>query len=527
MKILIPEKFSQAGIDVLEQAGYEVDFKPKTTPEELVQIIGAYDALIVRSATTVTREVIEAGENLKVIGRAGVGVDNIDRDAATERGVIVCNAPLSNIVSAAEQTMALMLAVARNTAPATASMKAGKWDRSKFTGRELQDKTLGIFGTGNIGLLVAERAKAFGMKLIGYDPYCPAERAAHHGIELLDDINEVCRRSDFITLHMPKTKETTNMIGAEQLAAMPEGAIVLNVARGGLVDLEALADALESGHIGGAGVDVWENEPVTDSPIHKFDNVVLTPHLGASTKEAQTRAATQIAEYVMAGLEGKTVPTVVNSARIPDDVMQKLGKFIPVCQKAGEFAVQLLSSAGVERVKIVAHGQIADTDPAVLGTAALAGVCSVNSEIPVNIINAPHIAQQCEIAVETGTDPLSEVYPSFVEITVANGTEEATVCAALALGHEAPRIVEVLTYPVDFVPEKNVIIMEYVDRPGQLGKIGSTLGAAGINVESMQIAKDSRPSVEVLMNVDQPIPAEVRKQLEENVAYDRAWYIEL
>ena len=511
----------------MEEAGYEVDFKPDTTAEELVEVIGGYEGLIVRSATTVTREVIEAGEKLKVIGRAGVGVDNIDRDAATERGIIVCNAPLSNVVSAAEQTMALMLAVARNTAAATASMKAGKWDRSKFTGKELQGKTLGIFGTGHVGLLVAERAKAFGMELIGYDPYCPAERAAHYGITLIEDVNEVCKRSDFITLHMPKTKETAGMIGAEQLAAMPQGAIVLNVARGGLVDMDALADALESGHLGGAGIDVWENEPVSDSPIHKFDNIAITPHLGASTKEAQTRAATQIAEYVIAGLEDKTVPTVVNSVRVPDAVMQKLGQFVPVSQKAGEFAIQLLGSAGAERVKVVAHGTIADTDPSVLGTAVLAGVCSVNSDIPVNIINAPHLAQQREITVETATDPLSEVYPSFVEITVANGTDEVTVCAALALGHEAPRIVEVLTYPVDFVPADHVIVMEYVDRPGQLGKIGAILGDAGINVESMQIAKDTRPSVEVLMNVDQAIPQDVREKLEKDVAYDKAWFIEL
>lgn len=312
MKVLIPEKFNPAGIEVLEQAGLDVDFKPDTTAEELVEVIGAYDALIVRSATTVTREVIEHGANLKIIGRAGVGVDNIDREAATERGIVVCNAPLANVISAAEQTMALMLAVARNTAAADASMRAGNWNRSAFTGTELSGKTLGIFGTGHVGLLVAERAAAFGMKLVGYDPYCPAERAAEYGIELLDDILEVCRRSDVITLHMPKTPETTNMIAAEQLAAMPEGAIVLNVARGGLIDLDALAAAIQSGHIGGAGIDVWESEPVSTSPLHGLDHVVLAPHLGASTKEAQVRAATQTAEYIIAGLNGEQVPTQVN-----------------------------------------------------------------------------------------------------------------------------------------------------------------------------------------------------------------------
>lgn len=312
MKVLIPEKFNPAGVAVLEEAGLEVTYRPETTAEELPTLIADYDALIVRSATTVTREVIEAGGKLKIIGRAGVGVDNIDREAATQQGVIVCNAPLANVISAAEQTMALMLAVARNTAAADASMKAGNWNRSAFTGTELNGKTLGIFGTGHVGLLVAERAAAFGMTLVGYDPYCPPERAAEYGIELLDDVLEVCKRSDVITLHMPKTPETTNMIAAEQLAALPQGAIVLNVARGGLVDLEALAEAIKSGHIGGAGIDVWEHEPVSDSPLHGLSNVVLAPHLGASTKEAQVRAATQTAEYIIAGLNGQPVPTSVN-----------------------------------------------------------------------------------------------------------------------------------------------------------------------------------------------------------------------
>ena len=527
MKVLIPEKFNKAGIAVLEDAGYEVTFKPDTTPEELVEMIPEYDALIVRSATTVTREVIEAGAKLKIIGRAGVGVDNIDRDAATERGVIVCNAPLSNVVSAAEQTMALMLAAARNTARATASMKEGNWDRSKFTGVELQDKTLGIFGTGHVGLLVAERAAAFGMKLIGYDPYCPPERAAHYGITLLDDIDEVCKQSNFITLHMPKTPETTGMIGAKQMAEMPEGGIILNVARGGLVDLDALADALENGHLGGAGVDVWEHEPVSDSPIHKFDNVVITPHLGASTKEAQVRAATQIAEYVIAGLEGKTVNTVVNSARIPADVMAQLGDFLPIAQKSGEILAQLVDG-GIDKVKVTARGKIADADPTVLGTAALAGIVSFGSEIPVNIINAGYIAEQRGVEVETASDPLSESYPSYLEVTAIADGEEYTVCTTKALGHDMPRIINLLGLPVDFVPEKDIVVLEYEDRPGQIGKIGTVFGDAGINVESMQIAKDAEhPLVEVLLNLNQAVPANVRRTLESAVETERIWYIDL
>lgn len=527
VKILIPEKFNKAGIAVLEDAGYEVTFKPDTTPEELVEMIPDYDALIVRSATTVTREAIEAGAKLKIIGRAGVGVDNIDREAATERGIIVCNAPLSNVVSAAEQTMALMLDVARNTAAASASMKDGKWDRSKFTGVELQDKTLGIFGTGHVGLLVAERAAAFGMKLIGYDPYCPPERAAHYGITLLDSVDDVCAQANFITLHMPKTPETTGMIGAKQLAEMPEGAIVLNVARGGLVDLDALADALESGHIAGAGIDVWEGEPVSDSPIHKLDNATITPHLGASTKEAQVRAATQIAEYVIAGLEGRTVTTAVNAARIPDDVMAQLGDFIPIAQRGGEILAQLVGG-GIDKLKVIARGKIAAFDPTILGTAALAGGVTFDNDVPVNIINANYIAEQRGITVETAADSFSESYPSYIEMIASCGDERYSISVTRAIGSDMPRIIELMGLPVDFIPEKDIVILEYEDKPGQIGKIGTVFGDAGINVESMQIAKDAEcPLVEVLINLNQPVPPNVRRTLEGALDIERIWYIDL
>ena len=527
MKVLIPEKFSKDGIAVLEDAGLDVTFKPDTTPEQLLEMIPEYDALIVRSATTVTREVIEKAENLKIIGRAGVGVDNIDRDAATERGIIVCNAPLSNIVSAAEQTMALMLAVARNTARADKSMKDGKWDRSKFTGTELQGKTLGIFGTGHVGQLVAERAAAFGMNLIGYDPYCPVERAAHYGITLYDDVLEVCRRSDIITLHMPKTPETTGMIGAEQLNAMPEGGLVINAARGGLVDLDALATALETGHIGGAGIDVWEHEPVSDSPIHGFENVVLTPHLGASTREAQTRAATQIAEYVIAGLQGKTVNTVVNAARIPENVMQAVGPYMPICQKIGELIAQM-ATGSINKVKIKVAGELSKTDPTVLGTAALAGIVAPSSEVPVNIINAGYLAERRGIEVEVVTDPLSSVYPSYVQFFVQTSKGEIEVGATQALGHDDPRIIDIMYYSVDFVIEKNVAIMEYVDGPGRIGKIGTILGNAGISVESMQIANNpEKVTATVLMNLDKPIPSRIQDDLKAAVDCKNAWFVEL
>ncbi|NTU90124.1 MAG: phosphoglycerate dehydrogenase, partial [Actinobacteria bacterium] len=302
MKVLVAEKISVTGLNLLEDAGLDVDVKLGLTPEELVATIPGYEALIVRSATQASREVIEAGTDLKIIGRAGVGVDNVDVEAATERGIIVCNAPTSNVVSAAEQTMALMLAVARRTPQANASMKEHKWERNKFVGSELMDKTLAVFGLGRIGGLVAERAAAFGMKLIGYDPYCSPERAAHLGVTLYDDVMKICTLADFITVHLPKTKETIGMFGPEQYAAMKDGVYLINAARGGIFNIESLADFLAAGKIGGAAIDVFEKEPCTESPLHEFENVILTPHLGASTKEAQDRAGVQIAEFVSMGL---------------------------------------------------------------------------------------------------------------------------------------------------------------------------------------------------------------------------------
>lgn len=525
MKVLIPEKLAKEGIAVLEDAGAEVTFKPDTTPEELVEMIPDYDGLIVRSATTVTREVIEAGVKLKVIGRAGVGVDNIDSEAATERGIIVCNAPTSNVVSAAEQTMALMLAVARKTAIADASMKAGNWNRSKFTGVELQDKTLAVFGLGRVGCLVAERAKAFGMRIAGYDPYCPPERAASMGIELYTSIDELCKVGDFITVHMPKTKETTGMFGPDQYAIMKDGVILVNCARGGIMDIEAMAGYLESGKIGGAGIDVWEHEPVSDSPIHGFDNVVLAPHLGASTKEAQVRAATQIAEYVIAGMQGKTVNTVVNAARIPDEVMEHLRPYVAVAQQAADMAAQISASA-ISGIEVRAHGRIASEDPAVLGTAALAGIVQFGSEVPVNIINARYLAEQRGITVSTDVDPATESYPSYVEIVAHSAEGDVEVAAANAPGADM-RVISLLGYEVDFVPGKHVIIMQYVDGPGRMGKIGTVLGNAGVSIETMQIATNGTDVATVFMNVDRAVSGRIQTDLKNIVDAKNSWFIEL
>ena len=386
-KVLVADRIAKEGIDVLRDKGYDVDVKLDLTEDELAAQIAPYDAIVVRSATPVTRRVIEAAENLKIIGRAGVGVDTIDLDAATERGVIVCNAPTSNIMSAAEHTMALMLACARQLPQANASMHEGKWERSKFLGKELYEKTLAIFGLGRIGGLVAERARAFGMKIIGHDPYCSPERADQLGVELFERVEDVLARADFITVHLPKTPETIGMFGPEEFAAMKDGVVLINAARGGIYNVKSLSDFVAAGKIFAAGIDMFEEEPCTGSPLHEFDNVLLTPHLGASTHEAQVRAGVQIAEYVSSGLEGSIVPTALNMTLVPPEMMDAVGPYVPACQMMGRILAQILGCIP-KTLRVEAAGTIANADASILVAGALDGILAyrrAGSVTPVNV----------------------------------------------------------------------------------------------------------------------------------------------
>ncbi|MDR0888480.1 MAG: phosphoglycerate dehydrogenase [Coriobacteriales bacterium] len=526
MKVLVAEKLADTGLKILKDAGHEVDVKMGMSPEELIATIPDYEALIIRSATKATREVIEAGHKLKIIGRAGVGVDNVDVEAATERGVIVCNAPTSNIVSAAEQTMTMLLATARRTAAADASMKAHKWDRGKFTGNELYKKTLAIFGLGRIGGLIAARAKSFEMNLIGYDPYCPPERAEQIGVKLYDNMDDIFPLADFITVHMPKTKETTNMFSTEQFAKMKDGVYVVNVARGGIYDLEALAEAIKSGKVAGCGIDVWENEPVEDSPLHSLEQATLTPHLGASTVEAQARAGEQIAEYVNLGLAGKMVPTALNVTLVPEDVMSAVAPFVDACETAGQMLAQVTSGA-ISAVELNVGGDLAKNDVDLLATSVLRGVFSVSNDDPVNLVNASYIAEQRGISVSVNTDPARYDYTSVVQAVGITDKEKVEVSCTVS-GSGSARIVSVRGYRVDFVPGKNVLVMVYADEPGKLGKIGTVLGDAGINISTMNLGvKEDSGEALVLMNVDKEIPDDVYEDLANKVAANQGWRIEL
>ncbi len=523
-KVLVSEKLAEAGLAVLRDKGIEVDVKLKMTPEELLAAIPEYDGLIVRSATKVTREVIEAGGKLRIIGRAGVGVDNVDVEAATERGVIVCNAPTSNIVSAAEHTMALMLACARNIAPANASMHAGVWERAKFTGVELYEKTLAIFGLGRIGGLVAERARAFGMKLIGYDPYCSPERAEQLGVTLYDDVNAIVPLADFITVHLPKTKETIGMFGPEQYAAMKDGVILVNAARGGIFNVDSLADFLAAGKIGAVGLDVYETEPCRESPLHEFENAILTPHLGASTLEAQLRAGVQTAEYVAAGLEGSIVPTALNMAPVPPEVMDTVGPYVPACQMMGSMLSQIHGEVP-QFLKLTAAGALANADLSILVAGMLKGLLSYQNTATVTPVNAEAVAKRHGIRIDTLSNADAAGYASTVSI-VADGTEVACTLAGEA---QAARLVSLLGYKMDIAPASQSLVFEYEDAPGRVGTIGTILGEAGINITTMQIGTKSEERCALAyMNVEGSVDEDVLEKLRAGLAdLKNLWYIKL
>jgi len=526
MKVLVAEKIADSGIEKLKES-YEVDIKTDLTPEELVAEIGAYDGLIVRSATKVTREVIEAADNMKIIGRAGVGVDNVDTQAATERGIIVCNAPTSNIVSAAEHTIELMLAQSRNIPEAAASMKECKWERSKFVGTEVYEKTLAIFGLGRIGSLVAERARGLGMRLIGFDPYVTPERAQAMGVEVIADVDEILAQADYITVHLPKTKETIGMFGAEQFAQMKDGVRLMNTARGGIYQTEALVDALESGKVASAAIDVYEVEPCTDSPLASAPNTILTPHLGASTAEAQDRAGEQIAEYVGAGLAGQMVPTAVNIAPVAPEVYEEVGPYIELAENLGRMVAQI-PRGGIESIDVEFVGALADVDTRILRTAVLKGLLSIVGAESINFVNADYHAEQRGISVTEVNRSETRDYVSLITVRAQTPEGPMEVSATLVGKKNEPRLVSLYKHDIDMIPTQYMAFFIYEDRPGMIGKVGTLLGLSDVNIASMQVGRTTVGG-EALMgiNIDTPVENELLEKIVAEAGITSAWSVEL
>jgi D-3-phosphoglycerate dehydrogenase len=482
-RVLVTEALAEGGLQRLRDAGHEVDIRLDLTPETLLDAVAGAHALIIRSATKVTTEVLAAGKDLIVVGRAGIGLDNVDTAAATTAGVMVVNAPQSNTLSAAEHTMALLLAQARNVPQAHAALKAGRWERSKWNGVELADKTLGIVGLGRIGKLVAQRCLAFGMRLIAYDPFVSEEAARRINVELVS-LDELVARADFVTLHLAKTPETMGLIGKDLLAKAKPGIRIVNVARGGIVDEQALADAIISGHVAGAALDVFDEEPKLDSPVFALDQVVVTPHLGASTVEAQDKAGDTIADMVLLALAGDFVPFAVNVSA--GEVSETVRPYQGLAEKLGAMYAGLAGSAP-SVLEITYAGDIAEYDTRILTLSLLKGFFGASSAAPVSYVNAPKLAEEAGIEVRPTSTTTTRDYVNL--ITVRGGGH--SVAGTLAGLTGAARLVMIDDYHSEITPAAHMIVVRNEDVPGMIGKIGSTVGAAAVNICDMVVGQDA------------------------------------
>ncbi len=512
-RVLVREQIAAAGVDLL-RARFDVDVDQESPLEE---IVGSYDALIVRSATRVTAEVIAAGGRLKVIGRAGVGVDNVDVDAATRRGIVVANAPESNVISAAEHTIGLLVALARNIPQAHAALVAGRWERSQWAGVELADKVLGVLGFGRIGRQVARRALGLQMRVVAHDPFVAPERFRELGVEPLP-FDEVLARSDFLTLHLPLTDDTRGAIDAAALAKLKDGARIVNAARGDLVDLDALVAALEAGKLAGAAVDVFPEEPY-HGPLLAAPNVVVTPHLAASTGEAQDRAGVIVAEQVAAALDGGLVTNAVNIPTIRAEDLEVLGPYVPLAAKLGRLALQL-AGGEARRIAIEVHGELSDYDTRLLTVAALNGAFQGTTDQTVNYVNAPVVAADRGIDVVEEKRRSSRDYTNLVVVSA----DDARV-AGTTIGKDARQfLVSALGFDLEMELAPRMALLLYDDMPGVIGRVGTLFGAAGVNIANMTVSRNREGGKALMgLTIDAPAPAELQKQLSQGM--DRAYLI--
>ena len=509
-KVLITDNIASEGIELL-QKNVPTDIKRGLTPEELVDIIGDYDALVVRSETKVTSPVIKAGRNLKVVARAGIGVDNIDLDAATRAGIAVVNAPIGNTVAAAEHTLALMLSLARNVPQAYASMKEGQWQRSAFMGIEVRNKTLGIIGLGRVGSEVARRASSFGMRLIAFDPFVAPDFAARLGVTTMT-LDELLPQADFITLHTPLTPGTTKMINKEQLAKMKPGARLINVARGELVDEDALLQALENEQLAGVALDVFTNEPPGDLPLLRHPRLMATPHLGASTQEAQREVAIEAAEQVIAVLNGQPARNTVNAPFVPPEVHAILAPYVPVASMVGRLLTNMARGQFIG-VTLRYQGEIATHNTAILKAAALVGLLSPVSGEVVNMINAPVLAQQRGLQITEQTSSDGREYASLISATLHTTGDDITI-AGTSLRDE-PHLVRVNDYWMDVAPSTPYLLfVDNQDQPGTIGAVGTVAGRRNINISFMEVGRIApRGQAMMVLGVDDPISAEALDEI--------------
>jgi D-3-phosphoglycerate dehydrogenase len=508
-RVLVRETIADAGLDVL-RSRFEV---VEDADSDLASIIGDYDAIIVRSATTVDAALIERATRLKVIGRAGVGVDNVDVDAATRRGIVVANAAESTVDSAAEHAVALLLALARNVPQAHAALTSGTWDRTRFTGIELAGKTLGVLGLGRIGRQVAHRALGLGMRVVAYDPFVAADRFRELGIETAASLEDVYAEADVLTLHLPLNDETRNLLDAEAFEQMRDGVRIVNAARGGLVDEDALLAALRSGKVAGAALDVFQTEPYS-GPLLGLPEVVVTPHLAGSTTEAQDRAGVVIAEQVAAALDGQVVRTAVNIPVVDPRELELLGPYLPLTAKLGRLAMAL-AAAPPSRITVAAHGPLSEYDTRLLTVAALNGAFQGRVDEVVNEVNAPLIAAERGIDVSEQRFPTSQHYTNLVRIVVGTEREEVEVAGTTVGPEHRLFLAGALGYPIDIELAPHMAFLSYADQPGVIGRVGTMFGEAGVNIANMAVSRTTEGGTALMVfSIDSPAPAELVARVE-------------
>jgi D-3-phosphoglycerate dehydrogenase len=522
VRVLVREPIAEAGVELL-RSRFDVDVD---SDGDLAERIADYDAIIIRSATQLTSDLIERAERLKVIGRAGVGIDNVDVDAASQRGIVVANAPESTVISAAEHAIGLLLALSRNIPQAHAALVAGRWERSKFAGLELAGKTLGLVGLGRIGQQVARRARGLEMRVVAYDPYVSPARLAELGVERADSLRDLLAGSDFVSLHVSLTPETRGLIGREELAAARDGIRIVNAARGELVDEDALVEALRSGKVAGAALDVFPREPY-EGPLLELPNVVVTPHLGASTLEAQDRAGVIVAEQVAAALEGRLVTNAVNMPAVAAEELEVLGPFVPLASKLGALAVAL-AAGSPSRLNFAYLGELADRDTRLLTVAALNGAFAGRVAERVNYVNAPLVARERGIEVREERRRAARDYTSLMAVTVATNGDETTVVGTAVGRERRQRLVRALGYEIEVELDPLMLFAVNDDRPGMIGRLGTLLGEAGVNIANMAVSRNRRARRALMaLSVDSPIEPEVLERIRSESGFVDARLIKL
>ena len=512
MKVLVSDKLADIGVQMFQEIeGIEVEVKTGLSPEELKSIIADYDGLVIRSATKVTQEILEAAESLKVVGRAGIGLDNVDIPTATKHGVVVMNTPTGNVITTAEHAVAMMLSLSRNIPQGTASLKAGRWDKKKLQGIEIYNKTLGVLGYGRIGSIVASRAQGLKMKVIVYDPYVKKELVEERGLELVS-LEDLYKRSDFITVHVPKMKETINLINKASFDQMKSGVRLIHCARGGIVNENDLFDALQSGKVGGAALDVFESEPPGPLPIFELDNVICTPHLGASTEEAQTNVAVAVADQMIQFLKTGTIINAVNVPSVTGDLLAKLQPYLTLADRMGCLHAQL-ATGPIEAITIKYSGNFKDFDLAPVSTAAVKGLLTPALKEMVNSINAPIIAKERGIQIVESRSASAEDYTNLI-IMEAVSTEGSNTIAGTIFGKHDPRIVRINDFRLEVCPEGHLLLIHNADKPGAIGSIGTTLGKHNVNIARMHVGqeKDGERNI-IFIDTDTPAPPETVEEL--------------